>query len=759
MDKQPVGQLPDLASSNNDDEIMVITNDEYNQLKKEKISDFITDLQSTNENNALTKGTDGKMFVTDFGNASNITEGTLPVSVLPDIPKDLLPAIETTDLPASGVAANTYTYPSSVTVNAQGQVTAIEEGTPSGANANTDLSNITDAGKEVIKENSKSGTGLEIGDIGIAAFGIDESKGLRRYLNGSTLSVNQNTQAFVDKLKAAVLSYPSLACTETQWQAIAASSVGGQCGKFVIQDAEEINYFAYSSTVAEVTTTYFTKSTADAESVNVYNSSFEIQGQGSISSGVLTFNTATYSRDLEADTIQQITAYVRLPKIIMPIQGLTDLTKLGELVEAGLPNITGSVLRLAATTVMGAEGAFSFENNGNNNTNVGPSASMKINLDASRSNPIYGNSDTVQQEQIQYPYFIQIATGVEYEVNIVNDIELNNPYTLFDSKYTETQLYNTSWLLSNGNFYAKSVYVSAYEALVVENNSQVAAGTSVQLPSGTNYVKRGLSVKLSTDEDITDYDFVINTTNETFKLPLKTHLASGNTVVGNGLALGLTNGTTCYGLKAHLGGSYHYLQGIEELYGANIGTSDTIGSTMTNNLAMGVANDPTKSGIETSNSGLYLYFYVGETVQNANLINIGRFEENKANVNADNFSNIGKSNLFKFGMPSDYSIDLTLGASQQTVYTAPANGYVRFGKNVNSNSGQYIGIGVLKHGTATIESANLAYYEDNWSNVSGGSINITMPIAKSRKFYFGYSAGGATVCCKFIYAEGEEVTE
>ena len=147
MDKLPVGQLPDLASSNNDDEIMVITNSEYNQLKKEKISDFITDLTSTDENNALTKGTDGKMFVTDFGNAPNITEGTLPVSVLPDIPKDLLPAIETADLPVSGVSADTYAYPSSVTVNAQGQVTAIEEGFPSGANANTDLSNLTETGE------------------------------------------------------------------------------------------------------------------------------------------------------------------------------------------------------------------------------------------------------------------------------------------------------------------------------------------------------------------------------------------------------------------------------------------------------------------------------------------------------------------------------------------------------------------------------------------------------------------------------------
>ena len=164
MDKLPVGQLPDLQQSNNDDEIMVITNSEYNQLKKEKISDFITDLTSTDENNALTKGTDGKMFVTDFGNASNITEGTLPTSVLPiipldkipDIPKDKLPPIETADLPVSGVSADTYAYPSSVTVNAQGQVTAIEEGTPSGSNADTDLSNITEAGKEVIRQTAGS---------------------------------------------------------------------------------------------------------------------------------------------------------------------------------------------------------------------------------------------------------------------------------------------------------------------------------------------------------------------------------------------------------------------------------------------------------------------------------------------------------------------------------------------------------------------------------------------------------------------------
>ena len=162
MDKQPVGQLPDLASSNNDDEIMVITNSEYNQLKKEKIADFITDLASTDENNAIVKGADGKLFTKDFGNASNITEGTLPVSVLPNIPKDKLPEIETDDLPDSGITAGTYTYPTDIVVNSKGQVTSITEGQAGTNNANQDLSNISEAGKEVIRQNS---VGMPVGTI------------------------------------------------------------------------------------------------------------------------------------------------------------------------------------------------------------------------------------------------------------------------------------------------------------------------------------------------------------------------------------------------------------------------------------------------------------------------------------------------------------------------------------------------------------------------------------------------------------------
>ena len=211
------------------------------------------------------------------------------------------------------------------------------------------------------------------------------------------------------------------------------------------------------------------------------------------------------------------------------------------------------------------------------------------------------------------------------------DNNLNNPYTLFDSKYSEAPLYNASWLLSNGTYYSKSVYVTAYEALVVENNTEIDAGTSVQLPSGTTYIKRGLSVKLSTAEDITDYDFVINTTDETFRLPIKTNLASGKTVMGNGIALGYTDGSQ-YGGFVHDGTNDTRL--VTTAYGVAVGATVDYEPFTLDNVAIGLTTDPAKSGLELSYSGLYLYFYVGETVQNANLIDAGRFAEQFSEVNS-----------------------------------------------------------------------------------------------------------------------------
>lgn len=470
MDKLPVGQLPDLQQSNNDDEIMVITNSEYNQLKKEKISDLITDFTSTNENNALTKGTDGKMFVTDFGNASNITEGTLPVSVLPDIPKDKLPDIEITDLPASGVTADTYAYPSSVTVNAQGMVIAIEEGTPSGSNANVDLSNITEAGKEVIRENSGSASGLPVGYVGFTQGAVDETKNLVRELNGQTVIQNAITDGLFDWFEDSVALNPDMATTLENWQT--ENEQYGMCGKFVYTAAVTTNYYAYSSG----STTYFTTSTDDSETVNVYNAEFELQGTGSISSGVLTYNEQTYTRASGSDDTQTTPATLKLPNFPNYFIGAVSLEALpvvGNGISLGLTNNASSG---SALYMPNGQGYIAINKSlgqpvGTSSSSAPWSSNMTVGVttDPTKS----GLTTVAPQDAYKIPgtYFIQIATGQETEVNITNEIELNNPFFFGMSQYFDVEPNNLSWLKSSGQWNSKAVYPDYYNWLLQEKNN------------------------------------------------------------------------------------------------------------------------------------------------------------------------------------------------------------------------------------------------------------------------------------------------
>ena len=501
---------------------------------------------------------------------------------------------------------------------------------------------------------------LEIGDIGIAPLGIDETKGKRRYLNGQLIIQEQYVQ-FTNKVKSAIALYPSLSCTESEWQTTATMTVGGQVGKFVVDD-----------------------------------------------------NAGT----------------IRLPKIIMPIQGLTDLSKLAEIVEVGLPNITGS-LNSSNMNVQGyyreAQGAFVTLNTSRGTFNASENGSAFYNglgFDASNSNPIYGNSNTVQQEQIQYPYFIQVATGSETEDNIINEIELNNPFSLLDYKYSEYELNNLSWLRSNGQYNSKAIYPAVYELLL-------------KIYNGTE-TKAGVSVKLHT-EAYTDYDFVLNTAEETFRLPIKVKLASGKAVVGNGIALGITDGTTNYGLgNTDISGSTaKALTPNIKAYGNTVGVKDTGGGNTTEST-LGITTDPTKSGLELSDSDLYLYFYVGETVQNANLINAGRIEEKVASLIPDNSSLISG-----YGMPSNRIVQLTTGASN-AAYTAPANGYFRFSSLVSS-SGQ---------GWAYMSSSSGLTVQPSNSPYNG--VNGFIPVKKGDVVTIEYLNMANTPYIAFIYAQGSE---
>ena len=148
----------------------------------------------------------------------------------------------------------------------------------------------------------------------------------------------------------------------------------------------------------------------------------------------------------------------------------------------------------------------------------------------------------------------------------------------------------------------------------------------LKIYNGTE-TKAGVSVKLTT-ETFTDYDFVLNTAEETFRLPIKVKLASGKAVVGNGNMIGLTNGSSLVGITFNSNQTAHF--GPTGALAEPLPVSSTNATLSAVPGVFGVTTDPNYSGIETSDSDLYLYFYVGETVQNANLINAGRIQEKVA---------------------------------------------------------------------------------------------------------------------------------
>ncbi len=107
---------------------------------------------------------------------------------------------------------------------------------------------------------------------------------------------------------------------------------------------------------------------------------------------------------------------VRLPKITGIIEGTTDISALGSLVSAGLPNITG---QFHSTDNAGwANGAFSYQGTtgmGHWNSDDGQHT---ISFDASKSSAIYGNSTTVQPQTIKQFIYIVIANAKKTDIAI-----------------------------------------------------------------------------------------------------------------------------------------------------------------------------------------------------------------------------------------------------------------------------------------------------------------------------------------------------
>ena len=333
--------------------------------------------------------------------------------------------------------------------------------------------------------------------------------------------------------------------------------------------------------------------------------------------------------------------YVILPRIVF-IQGSTDITALGKLTPAGLPNIRAQMSNESGVL--------------DNSMGSGSSKWENYWWNASAWNSIYGRSDTVQPETLSYPYFIQVSVDAEPVTSVLNDLDmdLNNPFSLFDIRWSDHRIDNLSWLISNGQLNESSAYPSAYEFLMDQYNHGTEKVDTITYASRINITER---VTVSMSYRVGKNGMKITKDKETYdKLVRETgtawyYLLSPN---GDGFYLPQTDGCLQGGLTANLGqftpagipnikgqisglsydtqhskdgmrGPFYW--GTASCNGAGTGESDRYGY-FDASLVSAIYSDGVTT-VQPNGVRGYLYFYVGECVQGANIIN---FEGIKAQL-------------------------------------------------------------------------------------------------------------------------------
>lgn len=616
--------------------------------------------------------------------------------------------------------------------------------------------------EDLVNYVKKYSGGLEVCDIGMALY-VDETKGLRRYLNGQIVEINSNTQAFLNRLLQIQTTNPEYFTTEDNWQAEALLNIDGCVYKFVL------NYASDGETVVSV----------------------------------------------------------RLPKYpdYVEINAGGTLPVVGNGISLGFTNgIQTGVMSQYADGGAKSYGAFLYTGGSGSNVGTAPAGGA---FDVNRAVGLTtaptksGIEATLNQTKLKLRYYIQIATGQETEVNITNEIELNNPFFFGMSNYFKFKPNNLSWLKSAGYDEPKAAHPDYYNWILenvnkgvkgfkgqegycfiatdssgyywwVSTESPVVGASVYRYDAGVNsmffdgtvetltsngftftsiFESSSYTVTRDSSKDtsilhpaawITDNDFEINTSDETFRLPLKNGtegMFGGGAVVGNGMSLGLTNGSQTAGLTSL---TYHSgvtdrgtLIGVTTGYGLNIGQSVAGSAGFNGIVTAGITTDPEKSGLVVANAGVVpdgwaLYYYVGETVQNANLIDAGRIVENYAT----------KQYATGAGFPSDYVEDISgqiqVGTGILPVNNiAPADGFIFFYVDVVPASVELF-LNVYTSDTTDTGKNKLIFSWIAQNNYVKNKTVGLVPISKGQKYALVASASsyGNVIWCQFVYAKG-----
>lgn len=213
---------------------------------------------------------------------------------------------------------------------------------------------------------------------------------------------------------------------------------------------------------------------------------------------------------------------------------------------------------------------------------------------------------------------LYICVGNTETVSSITDVidvttTENDTTPLFTGMYFDFKPNNVSWLKGGQQKNNEGIYRTCYNELVNE------------LTSPKYNLKVINEADMITGIDYSEY-WKVNQDEMTFTTPTAiNNKALSGAVAGNGLALGLTNGTVNAGLGA-TSSTYDRLYARENNFGANVSTSISTSSTVLTGT-IGITTDATKSGIEAEQSTAQLYFKVANAVQNLELLDAGKVME------------------------------------------------------------------------------------------------------------------------------------
>ena len=417
----------------------------------------------------------------------------------------------------------------------------------------------------------------------------------------------------------------------------------------------------------------------------------------------------------------------------------TDET--GDYVEAGLPNITGTMVGdISEGVATGALKIDTIYSGAMWQGSVNVARMRNWSLDASLSNPIYGNSDTVQPYATKKLLYIVVGNvKVQSAASDVVDVTTteNDTVPLFTGQYFNFKPNNPSWLKAGEQQDSGGIYTSCYNKLVqalTDNIWEIKVIDSTAMEEGTDYSEYWIvyqdAMRFRTpltackeimpgNEITSSLGFSSNPTNtvESYTVPYNGYITiiGYKTSTSNTLTVKL-NGTIVSQTRALASGL-----SSESYFFARKGDIVTVSTDSTSTGWVIATQTITKA---TANGELY--FKAASAVENIEILNVGQVMEELSNkVNVSN-----TSWAINACMP-DYTAQttFTLPDIGQT-FTAPYDcllfvsifnaGAGNFELRYNNSNGGLIMFGSA--GSNQVHVSQTAYLKKGWQIYRGGQI-------------------------------------